>query len=86
MDKKRLVAEAARKSVYAKWEVNVMFDSLIETISESLKNGEKVHINGFGKFEIKQLKQKQVEEEVTPKVTVLFTPSKSLKLNGERLG
>lgn len=86
MDKKRLVAEAARKSVYAKWEVNVMFDSLIETISESLKNGEKVHINGFGKFEVKQLKQKQTEEEVTPKVTVLFTPSKSLKLNGERLG
>ena len=49
MDKRKLVAQIAEKSGYAKWEINKIIDPLFDTILESLQNGEEIHINNLGK-------------------------------------
>lgn len=53
MDKRKLVAQVAKKSGYAKWEVNKITEALLGSIIETLEQGEEVCVNGFGKFEPK---------------------------------
>ena len=41
MDKRILVAEIARKTDYAQWEVNKIVEPLFEEILRALENGER---------------------------------------------
>ena len=50
MTKRELVAELATKTGHSKKEVEKFLDSVVSTISEKVKNGEKVSITSFGTF------------------------------------
>lgn len=53
MDKRKLIAQTAAKSKYSKREVREIANLLLETIFETLQQGEEICINGFGRFEPK---------------------------------
>lgn len=50
MNKTELVKIVAEKSSLTQSDVNKVFDAILETITESLKNKEEVNLPGFGKF------------------------------------
>lgn len=54
MNKTELVAAVAEKSGLTKKDAEKAVSSVIETIIESVANGEKVQIVGFGTFEQRQ--------------------------------
>lgn len=53
MNKKELVNAVAEKSELSKKDSTKVIESLIETISESLADGESVKILQFGNFEVR---------------------------------
>lgn len=90
MDKRKLVAEVARKTDYAKWEINSMLGSLLELILAALQNGEKVAINEFGTFKLKVRKErvwvdpKTKKRKVIPaKAQVVFTATSKFTVDVE---
>lgn len=56
MTKKELVDEIAVNTGYTKKDCLFFIDTFCETISEALKNGERVKIEGFGAFDVKEVK------------------------------
>lgn len=54
MNKKDLVTSVANATGYAKKDVTVVIDSVFDSITDTVKNGEDVSIAGFGKFMIKE--------------------------------
>ena len=52
MTKEELVAKMAEKAKLPKTTVNVVLNTFCEVITESLANGEKVTIPGFGSFDV----------------------------------
>lgn len=92
MDRRKLVAQVAEKSGYAKWEVNKIIDPLLDAILESLQNGEEVHINNFGKFTLKYYKPKEVFHpktrqriQIPEKVSIIFTQTRMFKPTDETI-
>lgn len=83
MDKRKLVAEVARKTDYAIWEVSKIIDPLLETIITALENGENVNLNNFGKFKLKYTKSKTIKHvrtkqsaKVPEKATIVFSQTR----------
>jgi integration host factor subunit alpha len=57
---KAIIAEAiSRKMGYTNRESLEIFDSLLEIIKKTLENGEDVLINGFGKFSVKEKRERK---------------------------
>lgn len=90
MDRRKLVAAVARKTDYAKWEVNSLLTPLCESILTALKNGEKVALEGFGTFNLKVKKErnwvdpKTKERRVLPgKVQVVFNITPKFAMDEE---
>lgn len=90
MDRRKLVAAVARKTDYAKWEINSLLTPLCESILTALQNGEKVAINEFGTFDLKVKKEriwvdpKTKERRVLPgKVQVVFNVTPKFSMNEE---
>ena len=54
MTKKELVAAMAEKTEPTKKDTEVMLNTLIDVISETLSNGEEVAIAGLGKFTVRE--------------------------------
>lgn len=54
MNKSGLVATMAEKSSLSKKNCEVALDALVATIGDALKEGDKVHLVGFGTFEVKE--------------------------------
>jgi DNA-binding protein HU-beta len=54
MNKSQLVEVVAIKSGVKKKEAELVVNALTETILDSMKNGEKVQIVGFGGFEVRE--------------------------------
>ena len=51
---KKMIAEAGAESQnITKKQANILVDCVFDTICEGLKDGAKVDITGFGKFEVK---------------------------------
>lgn len=50
MTKRELVSELSGKTGYTKKEVEKMLDTIVDTITEKVKKGEKVSITSFGTF------------------------------------
>lgn len=59
MKKAELIAAIAEKGGYTKKEAENALNAVIETITSSLENGEKVAISGFGSFEVRERAAKE---------------------------
>ena len=53
MNKTELIAAVAEKTGLTKKDAERVVSATVETITESLKKGEKVQVFGFGNFEVK---------------------------------
>lgn len=54
MNKSELIAEVAAKADLTKKDADAAVNAAIETITETLKQGDKVQLVGFGTFEVRQ--------------------------------
>ena len=86
MNKLELVKNMAEKSGLTIKQSEIALDSFVETIKESLKNGEQVKLAGFGNFKIKERAAREGRNPSTgepisiPAKTVpVFEISKTLK-------
>ena len=53
MNKSELVSAMSVKSRLSKKDCEAALDAFVATIGDALKNGDKVHLVGFGTFEVK---------------------------------
>lgn len=58
MNKSQLITEISEKSEMKKKDVELIVDTMINTVYESLKANDKVTISGFGTFETKHRKER----------------------------
>jgi DNA-binding protein HU-beta len=86
MNKTELIAAVAAKSGMTKKDAERVVSATFETVTESLKKGEKVQISGFGIFETKDREARvgrnpRTKEEIKIPATRLpaFKASKTLK-------
>lgn len=54
MNKSELIAEVAAKAEIAKKDADAAVNAVIESITETLKKGDKVQLVGFGTFEVRE--------------------------------
>ena len=54
MNKSKLVAVMAEKSGMSRKNCEAALDAFVEATEDALKNGDKVHLVGFGTFEMKE--------------------------------
>ena len=59
MNKTELIASVAKKTDLTKKDAEKAVKALFETVSASLKKGEKVQIIGFGTFEVRHRKARE---------------------------
>lgn len=92
MDRRKLVAQVAEKSGYAKWEVNRIAEVLLESIIETLEQGEDIRINNFGKFSLKYHKPKETLHpkthqriKIPEKGSIVFTQTRVFKPTDETI-
>ena len=71
---------------YLKKDISKAVDIIIETMSESLDQGNRIEIRGFGSFSVRKRKERQSKNPKTgkimnipPRKTLHFAMSKSLK-------
>jgi nucleoid DNA-binding protein len=71
---------------FLKKDISQTLDIILETMSESLDEGRRVEIRGFGSFSVRQRKARQTKNpktgkimDIPPRKTLHFTMSKSLK-------
>ncbi len=85
---KRELVEKTTDSLegYLKKDINKAVDIIIESMSESLNNGERVEIRGFGSFSVRNRKARQTKNpktgkvmKIPPRKTLHFAMSKSVK-------
>ena len=69
-----------------KKDISKAVDIIIETMSESLNQGDRVEIRGFGSFSVRKRKARQTKNpktgkimDIPPRKTLHFAMSKSLK-------
>ena len=59
MQKTRFIAEVAERSGVSKKDARRVVESMLEVISESLREGEKVVLTGDGTFEVRERQERQ---------------------------
>ncbi len=87
MLKRELVTEAAGQlQDYYKQDIALALDIILEEITQSLTEGRRVEIRGFGSFSVRKRKPRNTKNPKTGKMmniperkTLHFTMSKSLK-------
>ena len=86
MNKSELIAEVATKAEITKKDADAAVTAVIDVITESLKQGEKVQLVGFGAFEVKARAERvgrnpQTKETITipASKTPVFKAGKALK-------
>lgn len=86
MNKSDLVAQVAEKSSLKKSDAEKAVNAILESISEALKNGEKVQLIGFGTFETRQRSERTgrnpqtgAEIKIPASKVAAFKPGNSLK-------
>ena len=91
LTKAHIVEALAKQTGYPKKQSVQMVETLLELIKRSLESGEDVLLSGFGKFCVKEKKQRRgrnpsTGEDMTlePRKVVTFTCSRKLrdKING----
>ena len=86
MNKTELVASVAEKTGLTKKDSEKAVNAVLAAITESMENGEKVQLVGFGTFEVRERKARkaqnpQTKEEITIPATKVpaFKAGKGLK-------
>ena len=86
MNKTELIAAVAEKTGLTKKDAERVVSATFETVTESLKKGDKVSVSGFGIFEVKTREARigrnpRTKEEIKIPATKLpaFKASKTLK-------
>ena len=80
MNKNELSAAIAAKANLTRKDAEAAISAMSDIIAESLKNGEKVQIVGFGAFEVKARNPKTGEEiQIGARRSPMFKPGKVLK-------
>ena len=86
MTKAELVDEVARNSDLSKKDAEVIVQTVLDSIVESLKSGEKVELRGFGSFRLRERASRQGRNpktgekvHVPAKRVPYFKPGKELK-------
>ena len=86
MNKTELVASVAEKSGLTKKDSEKAVNAVLAAITESMENGEKVQLVGFGTFEVRERKARkaqnpQTKEEITIPATKVpaFKAGKAFK-------
>lgn len=89
MVKAELVARLAQKMGISKKEADIVVKTVFGTIVESLSNGEKVELRGFGSFRVKNRNPRKSRNpktgeivHVPSKKVPFFRPGKDLKIVG----
>ena len=67
MTKTELISAVAEKADFTKKNAETAVNAIISTITDALAGGEKVSIVGFGTFEVRDRKEKQVINPQTKK-------------------
>ena len=88
VSKADLINAVAEKSDLTKKDVKTVVDTMLETVSSHLKQGDKVQLTGFGTFEVRDRKARTgVKPGTTDKIDIpaskypAFKPGKGLKDN-----
>lgn len=88
VSKADLIDAVAEKSDLTKKDVKTVVDTMLETVSSHLKQGDKVQLTGFGTFEVRDRKARTgVKPGTTDKIDIpaskypAFKPGKGLKDN-----
>ena len=86
MTKADIVSEVSSLTGLSKVEVEVVFEGILASISDSLKRGERIDMRGFGSFIIKQRAAREARNPATNEIVRLkerfipaFKVSKILK-------
>lgn len=86
MNKSDLVNAVAEKSELSKKDATKAVDAVLESIMDSLKDGEKVQLIGFGNFEVRDRAARKgrnpqtgAEIEIPASKVPAFKPGKALK-------
>ena len=86
MNKSGLVTAIAEKSSLSKKNCEAVLDAFVVTIGNALKSGDKVHLAGFGTFEVKERAARIGRNPKTNESVVIpatkqptFKPGKTLK-------
>jgi len=86
MNKTDLVNAVAEKSELSKKDAGKAVDAVFETVMDSLKDGEKVQLIGFGNFEVRERSARKgrnpqtgEEIEIPASKVPAFKPGKALK-------
>ncbi len=67
MTKRELVSELATKTGHSKREIEKIMNSMVESITEKIKKGEKVSITSFGTFYLGQIAKRRGRDPQTGK-------------------
>ena len=86
MKKAQLIDEIVSKTGMKKKDAETAVETLVESITQALANGEKVQIAGLGSFEIKTRSQRTGRNPKTQEIIIIpeskypvFSASKTLK-------
>lgn len=86
MNKSDLIAAVAAKTGDTKKNAEASINALIDVIAESLKDGEKIQVVGFGSFEVREKAERKgrnpqtgKEMKIAAKKAPVFKAGKALK-------
>ncbi|SKC91164.1 HU family DNA-binding protein [Maledivibacter halophilus] len=77
MNKAQLVASMAEKSGLTKKDAEAALNSFMKSVEESLVNGEKVSLVGFGTFDVRERKARQGRNPRNPEQVIQIPASKA---------
>lgn len=76
MNKFELIAAVAEKKGLSKKDAAEYLDAVLDTISETLKNGEKVQLVGFGSFDVRERAEREGRNPQKPEETIKIPATK----------
>lgn len=86
LNKEDLVAEVVQKTGHTKKDIRVIVDAYLESITETLAEGGKVKLHGFGNFEVRERAARKGRNPQTSQEIMIpaskapaFKPAKNLK-------
>lgn len=77
MNKQELVAQIAEKSELTKKDSERALNAFIETVQETLADGDKVQLVGFGTFEVRHRKAREGRNPRNPEEIIHIPASKA---------
>ena len=81
VNKTELINAAAEAAQVTKKDAAAVVNAVLDTIAQTLADGDKVQLVGFGNFEIRERKARQGKNPRTPYTFMLELPAAASKLN-----